>query len=143
MKTKCLILKIMIFTCANFFLTGSAFAGYYRWVDDNGEVHYSQQAPKQRPAQSIHIPKSALKSQPVVKKDKDMSQEPLSKDPLDPADMSQNEIKRKNCKIARDNLAIYQNNSVIMRGGKPYTIADNEKNNLTDEANRQIQQFCK
>ncbi len=45
-------------------LTLPAYAGVYKWVDENGNVHYSEQPPEKGRHSQLHIPAAPSKPQP-------------------------------------------------------------------------------
>ena len=125
----------------------------YKWTDDNGEIHYTQQPPQNRefekvrgappPAGNPEAERSELQQR--VEAMEQQQQEKAEK-ATDAEQWSRiQQARRKNCATARKNLA------ELHQGGiKRYRLPDGEVVRLDEEdrqkriaeANRQIEENC-
>jgi hypothetical protein len=127
--------------------------GIYKWVDKNGNVHYSQD-PQGSASQEIHlkIPKASgdndsgdnsdAPAAAAKKADKDKPQEKAKQEA---AAISQKEAKEKNCQISMKRLA------AISAGGRLYEVDESGERNYWDddtrkaklaEAQKSVDQWC-
>lgn len=61
MNTKAFIALIsqLMLTCTLVFSSTSSLAGIYKWVDENGVVHYGQQRPKNAASKTMNVQRNA------------------------------------------------------------------------------------
>jgi len=126
----------------------------YKWVDDSGEVHYTQVPPQNReyetlkqasaPADDPAGIRSNLKEQVDAM---DKAQEEKQKGAADAEQWSKiQKQRRKNCEIAKKNLAnLHQggNKAFMTPDGEVIRLTDDERQRRIDEANKQIKENCK
>jgi hypothetical protein len=135
-------------------LQGPVFADVYKWVDENNEVQYTQMAPP--PGIKYILIQTA--EHPIVAEDKTESEapgeEPAAEEGQTQTDAeTQSEyeaevarISRENCKIARNNLAQLDMGGHLRyrnEKGEYVNMGEAERQKRINEANRQIEQFCK
>lgn len=126
----------------------------YKWVDDNGEVHYTQLPPQNRkyetlkqasaPADDPAGIRSNLKEQ-VDAMDKAEEKRAEAAKEGEEQDKIQ-ELRKDNCKIAKKNLAnLHQggNKAFMLPNGEVIRLTDDERQRRIDEANKQIEENCK
>jgi hypothetical protein len=120
----------------------------YKWVDKNGVVTFGSQPPESTPAQPVAIDTYVPPTPPTTNKatdgKTDKKKVAKAKKPTEP------EIppaeKRRLCEQARNDLAIIQAHGQIRQkdaNGNVSYLSDEEKQNRTNAANRDIQQYCR
>ncbi len=128
-------------------------AGITRWVDKDGHVHYSDQAPSNG-AQKIHP--MNINSSPVQSPDTSWVQKDLelrkrlqqTEDTQKKAEEEKHrlETKNRNCLSARGNLAGLQNGGRIARfntAGEREYLDDSARAIAIDEAKQAVDSWCK
>jgi len=130
-------------------------AEIYKWVDDNGQVHYSEQAPdRKRAAKEIHLPKHTSQVAPVspaqrkqkrdnllraFEEERNLRKEAKAKKDQDEA------RNRHNCIRARDKLKNYQRATVLYdldeKGARVY-LSDAQRNRAEANLKSQINKWC-
>lgn len=114
----------------------------YKWVDQSGQVHYSQSPPAagQGEASEVEIPRSAL-GQP---QQQITAKEPAADAEADDTDaMTPDEIRQKNCENARANLEIYQRHERIRQAdGQVIELNEESRAARIAEAEGMISEFC-
>lgn len=117
----------------------TASAGLYKWVDNEGNVHYSQKRPKGKQFKRIKVPASApTDSKPLY-------QSETKKDNKTVADESAKNAKARaaNCKNAKGNLKAYQVYRRIRdKAGNVTVVGDEERAKKITQAKRNIDNFC-
>ncbi len=146
-----------IWTLALFFLNLTmAQAEIYKWVDDNGQVHYSEKAPdnKQQSATEIrirpHTPQTPLISPEQRRQQRDNllrafdEERQLRKDAE--AKKQQDEARRrKNCLRARDKFKNYERASALYdldEQGERVYLSDAQRRRAVDNIKKQIEKWC-
>jgi hypothetical protein len=126
----------------------------YKWVDDNGAVHYTQLPPQNRayetlkqasaPADDPAKVRSGLKEQVDAM---DKAQQERQEEAKDAEQWSNiQKRRRENCEIAKKNLAnLHQggNKAFMTPDGEVIRLSDEERQRRIDEANKQIKENCK
>ncbi len=119
---------------------GVAHAAMYKWVDEEGNVSYSQNPPPGKKAEVIAPPPPPpdAPAQPAAEGAKDIDPE------ASPAEQQQQKAAAyaRNCKAARENLKIYQLHSTILEGDTTVTLSDEERKRRMDESRKQIDLYC-
>ncbi len=131
-------------------------AKIYKWVDDNGQVHYSEKAPdKKRAAKQIHLPRytppQAATVTPAQRKQKRNNllrafdeERKLRKDAQ--AKKNQQDARRQhNCILARDKLKNYQRASVLYsldKQGKRIYFSDIQRSRAEANLRSRISKWC-
>ncbi|MFV1972589.1 MAG: DUF4124 domain-containing protein [Thiohalobacterales bacterium] len=130
----------------------------FKWIDDNGAVHYTQVPPQDReyetlkqvgapgtaPAEKPASVRSDLQKQ-VEAMDKAQEERAEAKNQMEQQDRIR-ERRKKNCEISNRNLAnLHQTgNRIFMTpDGEVMRLTDEERQRRIDEANRQIEENCK
>lgn len=129
-----------------------AFAGkLVKWTDENGTVHYSDQAPPHAQVEKLNIRTGT--SAPVSEKSGSEEKEPAKPDdaqkPQPRLEVESKEslaIKAKNCERARSNLAALESAARI-REEDPATgqlryLPDEEKKAKTDQSRKDVEKYC-
>lgn len=125
----------------------------YKWVDEQGNVHYSQQRPSAQQYQTVAPPpgpsSSAAEERERLKsmlESRDQSKEEATKAEAEAAaDQAEKERFRKNCEAARRNLETYQNlgrKKVVGSDGVAYYPDEEEVAEKIATARKNIQEYC-
>lgn len=121
-----------------------ASAGMYKWVDDQGNVHYSQIPPRDREVTRIKAPRPPVSAQAAESPSTDEPENDGEQAPQDPARASlEAQVKQRNCAAAKRNLALYSDNRSIMRDGQEVVLKDEERKRLQAEMRAKIEKYCK
>lgn len=130
---------------------------YYKWVDADGNIHYSQSKPENRKTSELNI--LTGKSQVAVKNTVDESDESQEKT----AEQLASEVKNKelqeqnrkikiaqdrlNCETAKKNFQTVQNTVRVRKKdpatGEYYRMGNEERNALFKQSRDNIKKFCK
>lgn len=124
-----------------------AAAGMYKWVDEDGNVHYSQTPPPSGEAEELKPPPGPAASGEAIEEQRKESEEALTPVPPPTADIEAEEERKRvykhNCESARRNLEIYKRHrNVIDEEGERVTLSDEQRRARINEANRRIEKFC-
>jgi len=131
-----------------------AHAEIVKWVDDKGEVHYSDQPPATAKApKSLNIKNQPSSSAPAQKSLADQELE-FRKRQMEAADADkkaaeekqQAEIAKQNCASARANLKMLQDGVRMTKyneKGERVFLDDAERAKATAEAQRAVSDWCK
>ena len=133
-------MKILLLTAMMIFAS-SAFAGLYKWVDDEGNVHYSQKRPLGKQFQRIKKPTPAPESS------KPLYQESNNKNKSNnvvATETAKNEkIREKKCKSAKENLERYTIYRRLRdKSGNIRIVDDNERAKQIKDSKQAINDFC-
>ena len=133
-------MRILLLTAMMIFAS-SVFAGLYKWVDDEGNVHYSQKRPINQQSQSIKAPPPAPdNTKPLYKP----STPSATANKAVAAETAKNEkIRAENCARAKKSLA----NSQIHRrmrdkDGNVTVIDDKVRASNIEKAKEAIASYC-
>ena len=134
-------------------VAGTASADVYKWVDEQGQVHYSQQAPESAPAELIKTPPppavdpaqaqrevdALIAQQKAAEQEKQQAQQQAEQQAAQEAKLE------KQCQDAKDALTAYQNHP----GGRFYDengnlqrIKEEERQQKIQELSNNIKQHC-
>ena len=135
------------------FLTSPSFADIYKWVDSNGQIHYSQLMPVDQNYELIRAPAppainpadaqksvdSLMKQQADADKEKQERLEKAKENAVVEA------TRKENCRIAQHNLQQHQNNPnrrVMDAEGNVTRPAEEERQNKIAEFQQHIKDYC-
>ena len=128
-------------------------AKLYKWVDEQGNVTYSQQKPPDRQAETIRLRSATLDAQGAREKldqlnDRAQSQQKDREFAENAASATRERDERmaSNCKIARENMRILRSTSRIQakdENGEPYFLDEAGVQAKMAETQRQIDNNCK
>lgn len=126
---------------------GNAWAAMYKWVDDQGNVQYSQTPPPDRQAQTLKPPPPPPVSAKQAQKQLDRSRESLTTVPPPSADIEadkkQAEIDRHNCAAAKKNLDIYRRHRRILNTKHQVVVlTDEQRATKIKDAQEAIKKYC-
>lgn len=128
-------------------------AKLYKWVDEEGNVTYSQQKPPDREAETIRLRSATLQSEgaqerldhlndqvETQEKDREFAENSAS------ATRERDERMANNCQVARENMRILKTTSRIQAkdaAGEPYFLDEAGIQAKIAESQRQIDDNCK
>jgi hypothetical protein len=138
--------------------TTNTFAGIIKWVDDQGQVHYSDQVPppgtlpktlredskpQDSASSSPSAPKTLAEREAELKKEKAEQQSAAEKAAQQKAAL---EALKTNCATAQDNLRSLQSGVRIMEingNGERTYIDDAQRQQRIEKAQQDISNYCK
>ena len=131
----------------------SSLARLYKWVDEYGNVTYSERRPPDQAVEEVKVRRSPVSSDQAQEKldslkDKASGQQKDRETDQAIAKDNQKEAEafKKNCEIARQNQKVLQN-SARVRGtnaeGESYFLDQKEVQAKLEQSNRQIELYCK
>lgn len=128
----------------------SANAASYKWLDDNGNVVYSQQPPEGRPYETLKTTKpssTSVRPTPAEKSflnEKQKEAEEAKRDSDIQQQVAKGEkMRAENCKAAKYNLEVYTTfRRVTNEQGETVRLDDNERAARIEEAKQGIKEFC-
>lgn len=145
MKMSPFLLALLVFTA------NVPAADMYKWVDEEGVVHYSQtppppdiQAETIKPPPEVNTEKAReelQKQQELVEKIREQRLEDKKEEKLAQKELEQ---KRANCEMARKRLASYEQPRVRYTGedGKRYYFTEEERQEQIQKSKDMIKEFC-
>jgi hypothetical protein len=141
-------LAILITLTSAMALTGTASAAMYKWVDEEGNIHYSQTPPAGKETETIAPPPRVTAPAGQQQKAEEEGESPAAAQPQsdksETLDEHQAEINRKNCETATKNLAIYQNSKRIRTPeGKVMRLSEEMRQQKIEETQKAIDKYCK
>lgn len=131
----------------------SSLARLYKWVDENGNVTYSERKPPGQQAEEIKVRRapvspSQAEEQLETMKDKTDTQQKDRDFARTAGSENQKEVEvfKKNCEIARQNRRVLENSSRIQgkdSAGNNYFLDSKEIQAKLEQTNKQIELYCK
>ena len=121
----------------------SASAGLYKWVDDEGNVHYSQKRPINQQFKRLKAPAPAPEASKPLYQSQQSKQNKGGKDTV-AAETAKNEKKRAaNCANAKKKLNAYQVHRRIRdKDGNVTVVDDKVRASQIAKAKQAISDFC-
>ncbi len=125
-----------------------AAATAYKWIDENGETHYSQSPPTATKAEVIKTPTSPADAPaPEQKPANTAAQKPVdTKQPLDnKAKAEDAAVRAENCASASKDLETLQNSprvTVKNKDGLYHRLNDEERKARIEETQKRVDEFC-
>lgn len=131
-------------------LVQPAFATAYKWVDENGETHYSQSPPAAVKTEVIKPPAGSAASIPKASAGV-TSKAPATNDSAQPtpdakAKAEDATVRAENCAIARKNLEVLKTAPRVTikdQNGLYHRLSDEERKARSAEAQKRIDEFCR
>lgn len=121
--------------------SNAAFAGLYKWVDEEGNVNYSQNPPKNTSYKTLKAPPPPPKnSKPVYSINED---EEDAEDTIKAESAKNAKLREKNCNAGKNNLRTYQTYRRIQnKDGSVSRVDDKERARQIETAKQLIRDFC-
>lgn len=128
-------------------------AEIYKWTDENGQVHYTQQPPADLPAEHITPPppppidpeKAQQQVEELIESQQTEESAEVKRQKVEQAEELAEQIREENCQIARDNLLVYQNNPgrrFMNELGEVTRPTEEERQAKITEFEKQVDEFC-
>ncbi len=136
-------------------LWGNTAADVYKWVDDRGQIVYSQ-SPPPPPKRAVRIqtvpgpdPEEIARAQNALQQSIEKSQEREEERRQARAQREQQreiqKLRAKNCEIARQNLNIIQNlgrRRILSPDGTSVFLSEEERAARIEKARKNIEEYC-
>jgi hypothetical protein len=134
-------MRILLLTTMMIFAS-SAFAGLYKWVDDEGNVHYSQKRPVNKQFKRLKAPPAAPESaKPLYKSGKKAGDTPNKAIADETA--KNKKIRAENCVKAKKSLTNYQvNRRMRDKDGNVTRIDDKVRASQIKKAKEAMGNYC-
>ena len=140
--------------CIYILLAGTAQAAIYKWVDANGDVHYSQTPPPPGVAgETLQPPPPDVDTETATKQlnEQERQFEEFRKQRDEQADKEAQAavelaLQQKNCQMAKDRLASYErrpNINFVQEDGSRVRATEEERQAEIKKSEDMIQEFCK
>ncbi|MDF1588721.1 MAG: DUF4124 domain-containing protein [Gammaproteobacteria bacterium] len=127
-------------------------ADVYKWVDENGQTHYSQQAPAQQKAELLKTPpppafnpEDQQRVDQLIKQQQQDRKARIKQQQQQQQAAEQLAIKQQNCTTAKNNLQQYQDNPgrrVADAEGNVTRLKEEDRQQRIQEFQQQVQQYC-
>lgn len=150
---------VCLFACLALLSVSAHGGGIYKWVDEEGNIHYSQDPPQNKSAEplNIKVPKSSAAGEETTDASEDTAASKSSAENDDKtnkqkileeaqaAAKKREEAEKKNCQIAMKRLA------TISAGGRLYEVDESGERHYWDdqtlqakkaEAQKDVDQWC-
>jgi hypothetical protein len=115
----------------------------YKWVDENGHVHYSQTPPDKSATQSEQMQVKDTSPYQTEQEKAEARKSEEGKPATTDAAAQVVETRKKNCEIARQNLQTFQNSDRIQQpDGTVITLSDEMRASKVKEAQAMISAYC-
>jgi len=131
-------------------ITTAQAAGMYKWTDEQGNIHYTQQPPRDKEYEKMKVDKaprsantpSTPSSSATSGGSGQSSGEPASTTVDD--ELAKNaEIRKKNCEAAKKNLQVFQvYRRVKGEDGKVRVVSEKEREEQIQRSKDAIKEFC-
>ena len=128
-------------------------AAMYKWVDENGNVYYSDKKPPEvTSAQEIKKQSSGVTDEEAQEnlesltgKAADQQNDREVKASIAEEQATRDETIKKNCEIAKQNLTLLTSTARVTlkdENGEDYFLPDEEKESKTRDARAQVDRYC-
>lgn len=132
--------------------TSSVLAGMYKWVDEQGVTHYSQNPPPGGKAQAIKPPPTPADSETAVKRLEAQRQEAQKRREAGQRDARESQknaesqaIREESCRLAQKNLGTLEAHSRVAvqdADGNMKRLSEEERQAQLAEAKKQVEEYC-
>jgi hypothetical protein len=133
-------------------VSAAAWGGIYKWVDENGQVHYGERAPQtsrseqvqveQGPAPDTNAAQRRAKQQKFMRA---IDEERKVKESARKKAEQKAAQRQRQCAMARDRLRTYERSSRVYRvdskGNRVY-LPDSSRDQAISQARRDVQRWC-
>ncbi|MTI64104.1 MAG: DUF4124 domain-containing protein [Methylophaga sp.] len=145
--------KWLCLVSAALLLSFSVHAQIYKWVDENGQTHYSQQPPESGQAEMIDVPppppinpdEARDEVQELIEQQQAAEQAELEAEQQARQAAEQEAVREENCRIARENLRSYQNNPgrrIMDQEGNVTRLTEEDRQQKIQEFQEQVDLYC-
>jgi len=145
--------KWLCLVSAALLLSFSVHAQIYKWVDENGQTHYSQQPPESGQAETVDVPppppiapeQAREEVQELIDQQQAAEQAEQEAQQQAQKQAEQEAAREENCRIARNNLTAYQNNPgrrVMDEEGNVTRLDEETRQQKIQEFQEQVDLYC-
>jgi hypothetical protein len=131
-------MRILLLTIIMTFASSAA-AGLYKWVDDEGNVHYSQKRPANQQFKKLKAPPPAPENSKSLYPSTKLESEPAES----PEAAEIKKIRETHCATAKKNVKNYK---IFRRfrdkDGKLTVLNDEQSAQKIEEAKKMVKEFC-
>jgi hypothetical protein len=134
----------------------AAYAGVYKWVDENGKVHYGDQPQASKPAVELNIdetaPAPSYSDEDLSREEKrerllqSMEEDRVEKQEKREKQKAVNEKSRQRCNQYRDRMRHFERASSLYKldkdGNRVY-MSDGDRASATKNLQAKIKKYCK
>ena len=144
-------MKLSLLLLSLLFVTGSASAEMYKWVDEEGNTHYTQSPPPGDIQAETIAPPPEVDTKQAVKQMQEMQEqsddyEKQKQETAEEQRKKEEEIERKksNCELARKRLASYTEPRVkfVQPDGTRVRATEEERQEQIKKSQEMIDEFC-
>ena len=138
------LIKLCVVTGLSLFLSTGLQAGTYKWTDEQGNVHYGQRPPPGKQYEKVKIEKPPRSSGTTQAPASNTATESDKASKTVEAEVARNaEIRKQNCKAAKNNLQLYQVKRYIKgEDGKTRRVDKEERESKIKQQKGYIREFC-
>lgn len=134
-------------------LSFSVSAEIFKWVDENGQTHYSQTPPASGQAVTVDVPppppidpeQASEEIDALIEQQQEAEEAEQLAQQKREEEARQQAVREENCRIARQNLTSYQNNPgrrVVDAEGNVTRMIEEERQQKIQEFQQQVDEFC-
>ena len=126
-------------------LASMASAGLYKWVDDDGNVHYSQKPPRDKQFKRLKPPAPAPEdAKPLYQSQKADPKKQAADNEVTKVKAEIEKVRARNCEAAKQNLKNYTvyKRFLNKKTGELTRIDDKERERQIKKAQEGIREFC-
>lgn len=135
-------MRILLLTAIIIFAS-SASAGLYKWVDDEGNVHYSQKRPADQQFERLKAPAPAPENSKPLYQTETETKKSKNTNTTSAETAKNKEVRATNCAIAKKNLNAYQvYRRMRDKDGNVTVIDDKVRAQQIEQAKQAINDFC-
>jgi hypothetical protein len=147
----CMTSGLGLLISTTFLLTTAQAAGMYKWTDEQGNVHYSQQPPRDKQYERMKVDKAprsastppASSSSTGTSGGSQTSGESSGSTTVEDELAKNAEIRKKNCEAAKKNLQVFQvYRRVKGEDGKIRVVTEKEREEQIQRSKEAIREFC-
>jgi len=146
-------LVCLTFILSSLLAATATFAETYKWVDKNGQTHYSQKAPrdiavtiiKAPPPPAIDPNTAQQQIDDLIKQQESDEQATIERQNQQKTEADNQANQEKNCKIAQQQLQEYQNNPgrrMIDADGNTSRPTEEQRQQKIQEAQENVNTYC-
>lgn len=147
------IWKMCCSILAGLALSGQSYAVVYKWVDENGQTHFSQTPPEQseveviktQPSPAVDVEKSQKEIDDLIKQQAEDDKIKQQQKQEQQQKAEQAKAKAENCKTARKNLKTYQDNPgrrMTDAEGNVTRPSEEKRQEMIKKLKEAVSEFC-
>lgn len=137
-----------------FFFAINSYGDVYKWIDEDGQVHYSQQAPTGQQTEMIKAPpppaidpaKAQKEIDVLIEQQKTAEQSQQDQNKQSEQEQEQEHQLEMNCQAAKKNLQAYEDNPgrrLMDSDGNVTRPTEEDRQQKIKEHQQKVKEFCK